>query len=125
MQFMLMIYRDQERFAQVPDAEKRRVSEAPDVWYEKLQRSGHARAMNRLHGTARAATVRKSGDRFLVTDGPFAETKEVLAGFVILECRDLAEAVELAKTFPVAEGLAVEVRPVMSPEEGKQCCLNG
>jgi hypothetical protein len=77
--------------------------------------------MNRLHDTPSAATVRKSGTRFLVTDGPFAETKEVFGGYAILECRDRAEAIELAKTFPGMEiGLTVEVRPIMTDEEEKR-----
>lgn len=118
MQFMLMVYENHERFAKIPDAEKRRISDACDTWHEKLQRSGHAVAMTRLHATASAATLRKTGDRFLITDGPFAETKEVFGGFAILECRDRAEALELAKTFPVVEaGVAVEVRPVMTSAE--------
>jgi len=122
MQFMLMFYKHQERYALVPDSEKRKASEACDTWLEKLQQSGHGRAINRLHGIDRAATVRKSEKHFLVTDGPFAETKEVLAGYAILECRDLAEALELAKTFPAVEiGLAVEARPVMTGEENVQC----
>jgi hypothetical protein len=121
MQFMLMVYKH-ERFAEVPDAEKRRVSEACDTWHDQLDQSGHMRAMNRLQNPENAATVRKSGERFLVTDGPFAETKEVFAGFAILECRDRAEAVELAKTFPGVEaGLTVEVRPVMTGEEERLC----
>ena len=122
MQFMLMVYKNQESFAKLPDDEKSRVSDACDTWHENLQRTGHAVAMTRLHVTATAATVRKSGDRFMVTDGPFAETKEVFGGFAILECRDRAEAVELAKTFPGVEaGFAVEVRPVVTSAEAQQC----
>lgn len=121
MQFLLMVYENHERWAHVPDAEKRRISDACDTWHAQLQRSGHARAMTRLQGTATAATLRKSGAGFLVTDGPFAETKEVLGGFALVECRDRAEALELAKTFPVVEaGFAVEVRPVMTEEEEKR-----
>jgi hypothetical protein len=121
MQFMLMVYKN-ERFAQTPDTEKRLISEACDTWRDKLEQTGHMREMTRLHSTAKAATVRKSGERFLVTDGPFAETKEVFGGFAILECRDRAEAVELAKTFPGVEaGFAVEVRPVFTGEEDQPC----
>jgi len=122
MQFMMMVYKNQERFAQEPDAEKRRISEACDTWHAKLQPTGRIRQMTRLHHASNAATVRKSGDGLLVTDGPFAETKEVFGGFAILECRDRTEAVELAKTFPgVAAGFAVEVRPVVTSEEAEQC----
>ena len=126
MQFMLMIYKDQERFAKTSEVEKRHISEECDTWHEKLQRSGHAVTMTRLHATATAATVRKSGDHFMVTDGPFAETKEVFGGFAILECRDRVEAVELAKTFPGVEaGFAVEVRPVVTSAEAEQCWRQG
>lgn len=121
MQFMLLVYAHDERFAKVPDAEKRQCSDACNTWRDKLQLTGHMRAMSRLHETETAATVRKTDDRFLVTDGPFAETKEVLGGYVIVECRDRAEAVELAKTFPGVEiGLTVEVRPVMTDEEDQK-----
>ena len=123
---MLLVYKHEERFAHVPDAEKRRISEACDDWHDELRQTGHMRAMSRLQGTAKASTVRKSGESFLVTDGPFAETKEVFAGFAIVECRDHAEAVELAKTFPCVDaGLAVEVRPVMSGDEERQCWRPG
>ena len=122
MQFMLMVYKNDARFAEMPEADKRRVSEACDTWHENLQRTGHARQMTRLHDTTTAATVRKARDGFLVTDGPFAETKEVFGGFAILECRDRAEAVDLAKTFPGVEaGFAVEVRPVYMGGEDQPC----
>jgi hypothetical protein len=121
MQFMLMVYQNTDRFRQLPDAEKRRISDACDTWFEKLQRTGQARSMNRLHDTPTAATVRKSGNGFLVTDGPFAETKEVFGGYAIVECRDRAEALEVAKTFPGVEiDLTVEVRPIMTDAEEKQ-----
>jgi hypothetical protein len=113
-----MVYENHEHFATIPDREKRRVSDACDTWYEQLQRTGHGVELNRLHPTATAATLRKTGQGLVVSDGPFAETKEVFGGYVIIECRDRAEAVEVAKGFPVLEiGLAVEVRPVMTGAE--------
>jgi hypothetical protein len=121
MQFLLMVYANEEHFETVPNSAKRRVSDACDVWHEKLKQSGHARGMERLHPVETATTVRRSSDRFLVTDGPFAETKEVLGGFALVECRDREEALELAKTFPVLDiGMAVEVRRIMTPEDDKQ-----
>lgn len=67
-----------------------------------------------LHPSSSATTVRHQpgGDR-LVTDGPFAETKEQIGGFYLLDCADLDEALDWAKRVPVGEGSAVEVRPVM------------
>ena len=64
-----------------------------------------------------ATTVRLRAGDALVTDGPFAETKEILSGFYVLECADLAEALEYAKRIPDAQFGAVEVRPVKYPEE--------
>jgi hypothetical protein len=65
-----------------------------------------------------ATTVRIRQGRSFVTDGPFAETKEVLGGFYVLDCRDLEEAIEYARRIPDAQFGAVEVRPVKHPEEG-------
>ncbi|HYC72526.1 MAG TPA: YciI family protein [Opitutaceae bacterium] len=122
MQFMLMVYKDREIFARMPDAEKARISEACDAWRDELTRSGHMRQMSRLTGTGTAATVRRTGDQFLVTDGPFAETKEVFGGFAVVECRDRDEAIELAKKFPgIAFGGSMEVRPIATGEAGRQC----
>ncbi|MFR9778223.1 YciI family protein [Micromonospora sp. MS34] len=74
-------------------------------------RGGHA-----LYPTATATTVRVSGGKggeVLTTDGPYAETKEALTGFYLLECADLDEAVKVAATIPAAWAGAVEVRPVI------------
>jgi hypothetical protein len=123
MQFLLLVYKDPVRFAAVPDAEKRHASEQCDTWGAELDKTGHLRGMNRLHAPTSAATVRKSSvASSLVTDGPFAETKEVLAGYVLIECRDRTEAVAIAQTFPgLVSGIGVEVRAVLSGEEERQC----
>ncbi len=67
-----------------------------------------------LHPSSAATTIRvQPGGERVVTDGPFAETKEQIGGFYLLDCKDLDEALEWAKKVPVGEGSAVEVRPVM------------
>ncbi|MET7402335.1 YciI family protein [Dactylosporangium sp. NPDC005572] len=71
-------------------------------------RGGHA-----LYPTATATTVRVSGGEVLTSDGPYAETKEALTGFYLLECADLDEAVAVAARMPSARNGAVEVRPVI------------
>jgi hypothetical protein len=74
------------------------------------------RGGNALYPTATATTVRVSGGKggdVIVSDGPYAETKEVLTGFYLLECADLDEAVKIAATIPAAWDGAVEVRPVI------------
>lgn len=70
------------------------------------------RASGRLRPTREAATVRVRGEKVLVTDGPFAETREQVGGFYLLECRDREEAIALAAQIPTARHGAVEVRPI-------------
>lgn len=126
MQFLLLVYKDPARFEALPGPEKQRASAACDTWGQALEMTGQLRSMNRLHATTTAATIRKSPAGLLVTDGPFAETKEILAGYVLLECRDRAEALELAKSFPgLVAGISVELRPVLSGEDERQCWNHG
>ena len=118
MQFLLLVYENHELLAQVSDEEKRRVSDACNTWFEKLKNTGQAISLSRLQSVSTAATVRpKPSGAFVVTDGPFAETKELFAGYVLVECRDRDEAIDLAKTFPVAKITTVEVRPVMTLDQ--------
>src|SRR5258707_13454542 len=80
--------------------------------YDKdLARRGHFIAASALQGVAAASTVRRRGGKPLITDGPFAETKEVLAGFIFVEARDKDEALEIAAAIPVGRYGAIEVRP--------------
>lgn len=78
-----------------------------------LAQRGHLLASSALKPVRTAKTVRIRGEKTSVTDGPFAETKEVLGGFLLIEARDMAEAVEIAKTLPVARYGTIEVRPEM------------
>ena len=70
-----------------------------------------------LHGVESATTVRVRDDEVLITDGPFAETKELLGGFYIVEAEDLDQAIEFAGRIPTARYGSVEVRPVMNFED--------
>jgi len=78
-------------------------------WVEEMTRRDVRIEGNRLRPIADATTVRESGR--LVTDGPFAETTEQIAGYDIIECADLDEAIEVASKHPVARYGAIEVRP--------------
>jgi hypothetical protein len=121
MQYLLMVYENGTVWDTLSDAEKRRISDACQEWHEDLDRRGIARAIIRLHPAATAATVRKKGGQAIVTDGPFAETKEVFGGVEMIECADEAAALAIAKTFPVLDaGFSVEVRRVMNNDEEKQ-----
>jgi hypothetical protein len=79
---------------------------------ERMREAGVWVANNPLHGVEAATTVRVRDDDVLITDGPFATTKEILAGYYLLRCRDLDEALHWARQLPIAEYGSVEVRPV-------------
>jgi hypothetical protein len=86
----------------------------PDIeeWVSKLEARGIRITGDPLAHQSKAATVRVRGGRTVVTDGPFIETKEVLAGFDLLECRDMDEALEVAAAHPMAYTGVIEVRPI-------------
>jgi hypothetical protein len=81
-------------------------------WVDELRERGKWLIGDQLAPPRRARTIRVRGGRTLVTDGPFAETKEAVGGFDLLECDSLEEAVELAATHPLAQTGAIEVRPL-------------
>src|SRR5262245_50597236 len=81
------------------------------VWREELVRAGVFRTMLRLAPVDAATSLRREGGDVLVTDGPFAETKEILAGFTLLECTDLDEALRWARRCPLVRIGTIEVRP--------------
>jgi hypothetical protein len=82
------------------------------AYVQKLGASGHMLAGEALHATSSATTVRMRNGQTMVTDGPFAETKEHLAGFYMIEAKDLDEAIELAAHIPPAKYGGIEVRPI-------------
>ena len=113
MRYSLLIYLDQTRFAALPAAEQNAVHQACGAWHDELVRSGHARTCLGLQPTTTATTVRETSGKLVLTDGPFAETREVLGGLESLECRDLDEALAIARRFPgLRDGhCSIEVRP--------------
>jgi hypothetical protein len=84
------------------------------AYNDLLQASGHFIAAHALQSVRTATTVRVRGGKVLVTDGPFAETKEQLLGFILIEARDHDDAVEVASKIPLARLGSVEVRPIMN-----------
>jgi hypothetical protein len=93
--------------------ERTRRAAALEVFTEQMTARGTLLASEQLHRTETAATVRCwDGGDVMISDGPFAETKEQIAGLFIVECKDLEEAIEVATTVPAAWYGTVEVRPV-------------
>lgn len=114
MQYLLMIYHDEELRAKMLEAEHGKIVQECEEFAQSLVKSGHYRAGARLQPTSMATTVRERGGKRLITDGPFAETKEQIAGYLLIECQNLDEAMAIAARFPsVRFGAAIEVRPVI------------
>ena len=90
---------------------------------EEVRRSGHCVASEALQPVATATTVRVRNGKVSVTDGPFAETKECLAGFYMIEARDLNEAIQIAAKIPPAQVGSVEVRPIRPIRETVRATL--
>ncbi len=109
MKYLCLVYCDEAKLHSLPESPE----DAECMQYsEQVQHSGHMLAGEALEPVSTAATVRVRSGATLVTDGPFAETKEQLAGFYLLEAADLEEAKRLAAGIPAARVGCVEVRPV-------------
>ena len=118
MQYMALIYGDEEVWAGFSQEEREAAYEQYRAFGREAKAAGVVVSGNELGPTGDATTVRVRGDETLVTDGPYAEVKEALGGFYILECASLDEALDWAARIPAAQHGAVEVRPVyVDPEE--------
>ena len=119
MQYMLMCCFDEELWARVPEAQKGKIMQEYDELIRAIDKSGHLRASAKLRPSATSTTVREKNGKMLVTDGPFAETREQIGGYHVVECRDLDEALSIAVRIPTLRvGGSIDVRPVESMFEG-------
>jgi hypothetical protein len=118
MQYMLLIYGNQASWDDRSDEERGQMMQAYGDFTQELRDSGAMIAGDALEPTQTATTVRVQNDETLTTDGPFAETKEQLGGYYLIEADSLDEAIEWAAKIPGARHGSVEVRPVMVFEEG-------
>jgi hypothetical protein len=109
MKYALLIYGDESGEAPAED----QVMSEYFAFTESVQKSGHMQAGEALEPVATAKTVRVRGGQTEATDGPFAETKEQLGGFYIVDCADLDEAIGIAARIPGAKWGAIEVRPIV------------
>jgi len=105
MKYLCLVYLDEKRLDELPDEDC--------VAYDaEIRKSGYCLASEALQSVQTATTVRMRNGKLSVTDGPFAETKEQLAGFYMIEARDLNEAIQIASKIPPARVGCVEVRPI-------------
>lgn len=113
MRYLMLIYSDEAREAQRSEAESQAVmGDYYAFSAEARQREAYVTG-EALQPTTTATTVRVRNSQLLTTDGPFAETKEQLGGFYLLNCQDLDEAIELAGKIPGARSGSIEIRPIM------------
>jgi len=116
MKYLLTLYGDESRFAELTPEQIQESMKGWDAYTTEVKEAGAFLGGEGLEPTATATTVQiQAGGDHIVTDGPFAETKEQLGGFYLLECKDLDEALAWAKKIPMTGG-KVEVRPVMDYE---------
>ncbi len=112
MQFMALIYGDASRWESFSAEEREAVYERYRAFADEAGKAGVMVGGDELASPGDATTVRVRNDETLVTDGPYAEVKEALGGYFILECDTMDEAVDYAARIPGAEHGAIEVRPV-------------
>lgn len=112
MKYLCLAYEAEETFTRMPAHEWEALREETLAYVETLQRSGHLILTNALQSASTASTLRVRNGKLSVTDGPFAETKEQLGGFFLIEAKDLNEAIQVAAGWPGARFGEIEVRPV-------------
>jgi hypothetical protein len=117
VKYMAIIYNDESLYANATPEDIGAIFAAHGEFGEAAGKAGVMLGGDGLQPVATATTVRVRDDERLLTDGPFAETKEQLGGFYLLECKDLDEALVWAARIPEAKTGAVEVRPVMVYDE--------
>ena len=113
MIYLCLMYFDEAVAANAPPATLQSITEECDTYCDAMTQAGHLLASERLQPVRTAVTIRPHGGKPWLTDGPFAETREQLGGFFLIEARDLNEALRLAQQIPPGRLGCIEVRPVM------------
>ena len=116
MKFMLMLYGDESQWTDATPEELAATMARFEAYDRELTAAGVLAGGEGLEPTSMATTVRRAEGEVILTDGPFAETREQLGGFYVLDCADLDEAIRWASKVPDLEDGSVEVRPVIDYE---------
>ena len=120
MKYLCLIYDDEKKVAGMPQSESDAFMGEYFTFTDDIRKSGHYIAGEALHPVETATTVRIRNGRLSTTDGPFAETKEQLGGFYLIEAADLNDAIRVASKIPSARIGSIEVRPVVNFDEQQQ-----
>jgi len=113
MKYLLLIYENEASMAGLSESEQGKIFQEYMDYTSGIHKSGHRLAGEALQPVATATTVRVKNGKTVTTDGPFAETREQLGGFYMVEAKDLDEAIKLAAGIPGASTGSIEVRPIM------------
>jgi hypothetical protein len=113
MRYAILIYADENPAQEWTEEQRNAEMEAYGEFSKEIANRGLMQGGEPLQSTTTATTVRLRDGEVLTTDGPFAETKEALGGFYLLDCKDLDEAIEVAAKVPTAKHGSIEVRPLM------------
>ena len=113
MKYLCLIYDDEKKAATMSKEEGERFMGEYFAFTEGIKQSGHYLGGNALQPVSTATTVRSRNGKLSTTDGPFAETKEQLGGYYLIEARDLNDALQVAAKIPSVRAGSIEVRPIM------------
>lgn len=120
MQYLTLIYIDQDKIDALPEGEFDRLMHGCITHADELRADGKLLDSQKLEAPATARSLRVRGGKSSIVDGPFAETKEVLGGYNLIEAADMDEAMRIAAGFPWASFGCIEVRPVTDFEEERR-----
>lgn len=112
MKFMCLAYEEEQKLNDLSRSEWEALRKETIAYVETMRSRGHLILTNALQSARTAKTVQVRDSRLLLSDGPFAETKEQLGGFFLVEAADLQEAIQLARDWPSARFGTIEVRPI-------------
>ena len=112
MKYLCLVYIEEKILNALPKVERQSLSDESMAFCDDLQKKGQLIAASPLHPVESATTIRVRNGKAATTDGPFAETKEQLGGFIAIDVRDLNDAIRVAAHFPAARIGSIEVRPM-------------
>ncbi len=113
MKYLCLVYLEEKKLNGLSQSESKALIKDSLAYDDVLRKSGHYVASDALQPVQEATTVRLQNGKVLVTDGPFAETKEQLGGFILINARDLNDAIQVAAKIPPGRLGCIEVRPIM------------
>src|SRR4029453_2760191 len=113
MKYLLLIYHEERRWKELSEAERQQINSEAGELKEELESDGRYLGGARLQQTNAAASVRIRDGKEMIIDGPFAETHEQLAGYLLIDVKNVEEAIAVAKRIPMVRSGTIEIRPLL------------